>query len=54
MPKGVAKSDLPTKICAACGRPFAWRKKWERDWDAVRYCSDRCRKAAKSASEIKT
>ncbi|MFY7923918.1 MAG: DUF2256 domain-containing protein [Gemmatimonas sp.] len=31
------------KICARCGRPFSWRKKWERDWDAVRYCSDKCR-----------
>ena len=48
MPNGVAKRDLPTKICAACGRPFAWRKKWARDWEQVRYCSDACRKAAKT------
>ncbi|MFM8291184.1 MAG: DUF2256 domain-containing protein [Planctomycetia bacterium] len=34
---------LPTKTCAACGRPFTWRKKWERCWEQVRYCSDRCR-----------
>jgi hypothetical protein len=38
------KSDLPEKICVACQLPFAWRKKWERDWDAVRYCSERCRR----------
>ena len=44
------KADLPTKICAACGRPFAWRKKWARDWDVVRYCSDRCRRG-RSADE---
>ncbi|MEN3746277.1 DUF2256 domain-containing protein [Sphingomonas sp. HF-S3] len=37
------KPNLPTKLCAACQRPFAWRKKWQRDWDAVKYCSDRCR-----------
>ncbi len=43
MAKMVRKGDLPTKICATCGRPFTWRKKWARDWDAVRYCSDRCR-----------
>jgi len=43
MPRGVKKSDLPTKVCATCGRPFTWRKKWERVWDEVRYCSDRCR-----------
>ena len=37
-----AKADLPQKICAACGRPFSWRKKWARDWDQVKYCSKRC------------
>ena len=37
------KADLPSKLCAACGRPFNWRKKWARDWDQVRYCSDKCR-----------
>ncbi|WP_206185188.1 DUF2256 domain-containing protein [Thioclava sp. F42-5] len=43
------KSDLPTKLCASCGRAFAWRKKWARDWESVRYCSDRCRRSAKAA-----
>ena len=38
-----SRLTLPTKICAACGKPFAWRKKWERCWEQVRYCSDRCR-----------
>ncbi|MCU0354719.1 MAG: DUF2256 domain-containing protein [Cytophagales bacterium] len=37
------KSDLPTKVCPACGRLFAWRKKWANCWDEVKYCSDRCR-----------
>lgn len=46
MPRGVKKGDLPSKICATCGRPFTWRKKWERSWDEVRYCSDRCRREA--------
>ena len=49
MPNGMAKRDLPTKPCAACGRPFAWRKKWARDWDNVRFCSDACRKRGASA-----
>ena len=35
--------DLPTKVCVSCGRSFAWRKKWERQWAEVVYCSDRCR-----------
>ncbi|OQW72592.1 MAG: hypothetical protein BVN33_12065 [Proteobacteria bacterium ST_bin13] len=47
MPNGVAKRDLPTKICATCQLAFRWRKKWARDWDNVRYCSDRCRKSAR-------
>ena len=43
-----AKPNLPRKTCARCGRPFAWRKKWERVWDEVRYCSERCRREAKA------
>ena len=37
------KPHLPEKTCAACGRSFAWRKKWARDWERVRFCSDACR-----------
>jgi hypothetical protein len=37
--------DRPTKICAVCGRPFQWRRKWQDVWDEVRYCSERCRRA---------
>ena len=36
--------DRPTKICAVCGRPFQWRRKWKDVWDEVRYCSERCRR----------
>jgi hypothetical protein len=43
MAKMRKKSDLPTKICAACGLTFTRRKKWARGWENVRYCSDRCR-----------
>lgn len=43
MPKMRRKSDLPTKDCAVCGRPFVWRRKWAKVWDEVRYCSDACR-----------
>jgi hypothetical protein len=44
------KADLPSKTCTTCGRPFAWRKKWAKVWDEVKYCSDRCRGQARSAS----
>ncbi len=37
------KGNLPEKICIACARPFAWRKKWARDWEQVKFCSDKCR-----------
>lgn len=37
-------SEGRTKICDSCGREFGWRKKWERDWDNVRYCSSACRR----------
>ncbi|MHB8950736.1 MAG: DUF2256 domain-containing protein [Rhodoferax sp.] len=43
------KSDLPSKTCPACGLPFAWRKKWARDWEQVIYCSERCRRAQPAA-----
>jgi len=42
----LTKPNLPTKVCPICGRPFVWRKKWARDWERVRYCSERCRREA--------
>ncbi|QTN32794.1 DUF2256 domain-containing protein [Akkermansiaceae bacterium] len=48
MPPKVRKSDLPRKDCVVCGRPFAWRKKWEKVWDEVRYCSERCRREGRA------
>ncbi|MEI8026915.1 MAG: DUF3253 domain-containing protein [Pseudomonadota bacterium] len=32
------------KICDSCGRIIEPRKKWAKNWDQVKYCSDRCRK----------
>ena len=34
---------LEYKICLVCNKPFTWRKKWEKVWDEVKYCSDKCR-----------
>jgi hypothetical protein len=45
--KMVKKANLPRKVCIHCQRPFAWRKKWEKVWDEVKYCSDRCRMSYK-------
>ena len=41
------KSNLPQKICPICNFPFSWRKKWEKNWDNVVYCSQKCRMSSK-------
>ncbi|MBL0343095.1 MAG: DUF2256 domain-containing protein [Bacteroidetes bacterium] len=41
--KNIKKEFLPAKICAVCHRSFIWRKKWEKVWEEVKYCSDKCR-----------
>lgn len=33
-----------SKICESCGREIEYRKKWLRDWENVKYCSDECRR----------
>ena len=38
-----SSAEHPDKICATCGRTITWRKKWERDWVSIRFCSDSCR-----------
>ena len=43
MPKMRRKADLPVKTCVTCGQPMVWRKAWEKNWEQVKYCSDRCR-----------
>jgi hypothetical protein len=47
------KSDLPQKLCSTCGLPFTWRRKWARDWEQVKYCSDRCRQGGIAKPSIK-
>ncbi|MFQ3664310.1 MAG: DUF2256 domain-containing protein [Chloroflexaceae bacterium] len=42
--RGVKTQHLPEKICAACGRPFRWRKSLARTWDEVKSCGDACRR----------
>lgn len=41
--KMIKKQNLQAKICLVCLRPFSWRKKWEKVWEEVKYCSDKCR-----------
>ncbi|HEX9001359.1 MAG TPA: DUF2256 domain-containing protein [Blastocatellia bacterium] len=51
--RGVKKQNLPAKVCAVCQRPFTWRKKWEKFWEEVKYCSDACRRQRNRAVERK-
>lgn len=43
------KSFLPSKACLCCGRTMTWRKRWAKNWDEVRYCSDACRRTGPGA-----
>ncbi|MFO0887844.1 MAG: DUF2256 domain-containing protein [Isosphaeraceae bacterium] len=42
--EGRGGTVLPTKVCPVCRRPFAWRKKWEKVWEQVVYCSEACKR----------
>jgi hypothetical protein len=44
MAKQIKKANLPVKVCLVCGLPFNWRKKWEKNWEEIKYCSERCRR----------
>lgn len=46
------KGQLPTKICATCGLPFEYRKKWRNNWEAVKYCSEKCQRNKASAATL--
>jgi hypothetical protein len=39
------------KACLSCGRRMEWRKGWAKNWDEVKYCSDRCRKGKTDAKD---
>jgi hypothetical protein len=49
--KAVKKENLPSKICPICLLPFAWRKKWEKNWENVIYCSEKCRRSRNTKTE---
>jgi hypothetical protein len=41
--RNTKKAFLPQKVCLVCNRPFTWRKKWEKVWEEVKYCSEKCK-----------
>ncbi|MDN3605746.1 DUF2256 domain-containing protein [Kaistella yonginensis] len=42
--KNTKKENFPQKVCPICDRPFSWRKKWNKEWESVQYCSEKCKK----------
>ena len=36
--------DRAERVCAGCGRAFAWRRALAAVWHEVRWCSDACRR----------
>lgn len=46
MPDRKPKPDRPTphkdKLCKSCRRPIQWQKKYEQDWDIIKFCSEAC------------
>jgi hypothetical protein len=43
--KFLKSKGLPSKMCACCNRPMVWRKSWAKNWDEVKYCSEKCRRS---------
>lgn len=41
-----------SKICQSCGRTIEYRKKWEKNWEQVKYCSQSC-KSKKNSFDYK-
>jgi hypothetical protein len=38
------KTALPIKPCAVCGLMMSWRRRWAKNWQDVKYCSDACQR----------
>ena len=40
------------KWCAVCGRKIEWRRKWRRDWDHLKRCSEKCRRTTLTPADL--
>ena len=43
---------MNSKNCVKCGRIIEYRKKWEKNWSDIKYCSDQCRKSKLTAEDL--
>ncbi len=42
--------NVDSKTCELCGRTIEPRKKWLKNWDQVKYCSEKCRRSKKATN----
>ena len=43
---------MDIKHCSSCGRPFEKQKRFEKNWDEIKYCSAKCRKERLETKQI--
>jgi len=37
-------NNQESKVCSSCGRRFDYQKRWEKNWESVKYCGKSCRR----------
>ena len=42
---------MDAKTCLVCGRVIEYRKKWQNNWDEIKYCSKSCSSNKSSLSK---
>lgn len=43
---------MQNKNCAKCGREIEYRKKWAKNWDQLKYCSDQCKRDRLKSTDL--
>ena len=43
----VIKNGFKPRVCVTCNLEFEWRKKWAKNWENVKYCSEKCSRSKK-------
>ena len=43
---------MDIKHCSSCGRPFEKQKRFEKNWDEIKYCSAKCRKERLESKQL--
>lgn len=43
---------IDEKICEKCGRTIEYRKKWAKNWNEIKYCSEQCRRKKLTQEDV--